>query len=289
MGKGAAAHIDGLESLSHGVTMDDLAGYNQERWNELVRAGVAYSRPWLDLDEETARERVDPHEILDEVRGKDVLCLASGGGQQSAAFGALGAQVTVFDLSDAQLEGDRRAAAHYGIPIRTIQGDIRDLSPLEDDAFDIVYEEYSLEFLPDVQPVFREVARVIRPGGLYYLGFGNPFTHFSVDDEAWDGESYPLKYPYIDGQETTHLDPKWEYWNVERPDGQSISVKGPKEYRHTLSTLFNSLIGQGFVLLGIWEVLSGDLAAEPGSWAHFQAFAPSFMKLWARYRPDVFE
>jgi SAM-dependent methyltransferase len=269
--------------------MDELAGYNKDRWDELVRSDVEYSRPWLDLDRTSARERLDPHGMLDEIAGKDVLCLASGGGQQSAAFGVLGAQVTVFDLSDAQLEGDRAAAAHYGIPMRAIQGDIRDLSPLEGDTFDIVYEEYSLEFVPDVRPVFGEVARVIRPGGLYYLGFGNPFTHSSVDDEAWDGESYPLKYPYIDGEETTHLDPKWGYWDVETQDGRTIKVESPKEYRHALSTLLNGLIGQGFVLLGIWEVLGGDLEAEPGSWEHFQAFAPPSLKLWAQYRPEVFE
>ena len=155
--------------------MDELAGYNKDRWDELVRSDVEYSRPWLDLDERSARERVDPRGLLNEITGKDVLCLASGGGQQSAAFAVLGARVIVYDLSDAQLEQDRAAAAHYHIPVRTIQGDIRDLSPLEDDAFDIVYEEYSLEFVPDVRPVFTEVARVIRPGGFYYLGFGNPF------------------------------------------------------------------------------------------------------------------
>jgi len=195
----------------------------------------------------------------------------------------------VFDLSNAQLEGDRLAAAHYGVQIRAIQGDIRDLSPLEEDAFDIVYEEYSLEFVPDVQPVLEEVARVIRPGGLYYLGFGNPFILPAVDEEAWDGESYPLKYAYIDGEETTRLDPKWGYWDVETRDGRTIKVEGPKEYRHALSTLLNSLIGQSFVILGIWEAPGGDLTAEPGSWEHFQAFAPPFLKLWARYRPDVFE
>ena len=41
----------------------------------------------------------------------DVLCLAAGGGQQSVAFALLGANVTVFDLSETQLEHDRLAAA----------------------------------------------------------------------------------------------------------------------------------------------------------------------------------
>ena len=58
-----------------------------------------------DLDERKARERINPYGVLKEVAGKDVLCLASGGGQQSAAFGVLGARVTVFEDRDGTLTG----------------------------------------------------------------------------------------------------------------------------------------------------------------------------------------
>ncbi len=269
--------------------MDELARYNKARWEELAGSNVSNSRPWLDLDENSARKKVDPYGMLKEIAGKQVLCLAGGGGQQSAAFGLLGARVTVFDLSETQLERDHLAAEHYGIQIRTVQGDIRNLAQLNDKAFDIIWQGYSLDFVPDVRPVFAEVARVIRPGGLYYLIFGNPFTHSSVDEEAWDGESYPLKYPYLDGTEVTSLHPDWAHWDVETEDGQWIKVKSPKEFRHTLSTLLNGLVSRGFVILGIWEESSGDPKAEPGSWEHFKSFAPPWLKLWALYRPEVFE
>ncbi len=59
--------------------------------------------PFLDLDVSSARRLLDPDGIMDEVEGKRVLCLASGGGQQSAAFALLGAEVTVFDISETQL------------------------------------------------------------------------------------------------------------------------------------------------------------------------------------------
>jgi len=103
--------------------MDELAQYNKARWEELAQSNVPYSRPWLDLDESSARTRVDPHGMLKDVAGKEVLCLAAGGGQQSAAFGLLGARVTVLDLSETQLERDRMAAKHYGLQIQTVQGD----------------------------------------------------------------------------------------------------------------------------------------------------------------------
>jgi hypothetical protein len=81
----------------------------------------------------------------------------------------------------------------------------------------------------------------------------------------------------------------WGHWDVETQEGQWVKAKGPQEYHHHLSTTLNGLIGRGFVLLGLWEDLSGDPGAEPGSWEHFKAFAPPFLSLVARYRPEVFE
>ena len=58
--------------------MDELAHYNKERWEELAQAGVAYSRPFLDLTPDTARRVVDPHEII-EVETEVVGCDGGGG------------------------------------------------------------------------------------------------------------------------------------------------------------------------------------------------------------------
>jgi ubiquinone/menaquinone biosynthesis C-methylase UbiE len=269
--------------------MDEIAQYNQARWEELAQANISHSRPWLDLDKDSARKRIDPFGMLREIAGKRVLCLAAGGGQQSAAFGLLGAQVTVLDLSETQLERDRQAADHYGLQVQTVQGDIRDLSSLEDNSFDLIWQGYSLSFVPDISPAQAEVARLLHRGGLYYLNFDNPFTHSCVDDEAWNGESYPLIYPYLEGVEITSLHPNWTFWDVETEDGRWIKVPGPKGFRHLLSTVLNGLVRQGFVILGFWEDVEGDLHAEPGSWEHYLAFAPPFLYLCAMYRPEVFK
>ena len=139
--------------------MDELARYNKERWEELAEAGVIYSRPKLDLDAASARAMVDPEGKLGETAGRDVLCLAGGGGQQSAAFGLLGARVTVFDLCETQLQRDREAAAHYGHEVRTVQGDMRDLSCFAAESFDVVWHAHSLTFVPDAGRVFDEHAQ----------------------------------------------------------------------------------------------------------------------------------
>ncbi len=263
--------------------MDDIAKFNRNRWNDLVKADIVYSRPFLDLTQESALQKLDDYHIMGPVKDKDVLVLASGGGQQSAAFAWLGARVTVFDLSDEQLKQDKAAADHYGYTIRIEQGDMRDLSCFADLSFDIVYQAYSINFIPDPLIVFQEVARVIRPGGLYRVDFANPFV-MSVDENKWNN-GYPLKDVYQDS-ETQYEDTSWDVWHA---DGSMEKVPGPREFRHTLSYFLNGLISHNFIIHGIWEELSGDPQAEPGTWEHFKAVAPPWFHVWtmkASKNPD---
>lgn len=264
--------------------MDEIAKYNTRRWKALVEADALYTRPALNLDAAAARAMVDAEGRLGGVAGKDVLCLASGGGQQSAAFALLGARVTVFDLSEEQLRRDREAAAHYGFEIETRQGDMRDLSCFGEAAFDIVYHGYSLGFVPDARAVFRQVARVIRAGGVYHFGCANPFS-VGLSGGDWNGEGYTLKRPYVDGAEVTYEDQEWVY-----DRGKTDAPVPPtREYRHKLSTLFGGLVEQGFVVSHISDYtdIDPDPAAAPGTWDHLTSIAPPWLAFWAVYRPDI--
>lgn len=257
--------------------MDEIASTNRARWNALAQANVEWSRPFLDLSIEEAKTYIYRHGILKDVKGKKVLCLSSGGGQDSAAFGLSGAEVTVLDLSDVQLERDRQAAAHLGYPVVTLQGDMRDLSAFTDNSFDIVWQVYSVNFVPDLEPVFRGAARVLKTGGIYFLQFANPFVH-SIDEAAWDGKGYPLRHLYIEGEDLSELYPDWD---VEQEDGTTVKVPSPHEYRHTLSTVINTMTASGFSLLGLWEYMKHEESPEPGSWAHYTQVAPPwFSTFW---------
>lgn len=263
--------------------MDELARYNQARWEELARAKLEFTLPLLDLTPASARRRLDPEGILGDLANKQVLCLATGGGQQSAMFGVLGANVTVLDLSPTQLQRDEEAARHYGYSICSVQGDMRDLSAFAEDRFDLVYQAYSLNFVPRVEPVFRAVARVLRPDGLYQMQWANPFTQ-SVDDQAWDGETYLLHHPYIDGFETSTYYPTWD---IEDEAGHWRQIASPREFRHILSTVINQLVAHGFLIFRLQEAVSTDPNPEPGTWAHYQSVAPPYLTIWSRLRADL--
>jgi SAM-dependent methyltransferase len=260
--------------------MDELHRYNKERWEELAAANVEYARPLFDLNPESARATVDPYGVMGEVHGKDVLCLASGGGQQSAAFAVLGANVSVLDFSENQLARDRQALAHYGAQARLVQGDMRDLSMFDAASFDLVWHAFSINFVPDSGQVFDQVTRVLRAGGLYRMQWHNPFS-IDTDEGDWTGKGYLIKHPYADG-EIQFSNPDWV---ISYDDGTTRSVEGPREFNHTLSTVVNGLIGRGFVLKGLWEEPAPMSNAAPGTWGHLKAYAPLWLTIWARYQP----
>jgi len=256
--------------------LDDIAAFNKDRWEELSREGVQFGIPWLDLTPAEALRRIDPEGVPMDAKGRDVLCLAASGGQQSAAFGLLGARVTVRDLSETQLEKDRLAAAHYRLELRTVQGDMRDLSCFAPDSFDVVWLAHGINFVPDARAVIGESARVLRHGGLFRMECTNPFVHGIWD--SWNGDGYLLKSPYVDGGEVAYADPYWTF----SAGGTDRRVQGPREFRHSFSTIMNAVIGNRLRVLGLWEKGIGDASAPPGSWRHFEAHAPPWISFWAR-------
>lgn len=113
--------------------------------------------------------------------GLDVLCLASGGGQQGPVFQAHGARVTVLDNSAVQLEAERVVAEREGYNIALVKADMTQALPFADASFDLVFHPVSNCYIEDVYHVWREVARVLRPGGRLLAGF-DTCINYLVDD-----------------------------------------------------------------------------------------------------------
>ena len=263
--------------------MDEVAKYNQERWRALDEVEAVFTRPSLDLDAEAAAKRVNRDGRLGELPGKEVLCLAGGGGQQSAAFGILGANVTVLDLSPAQLAKDRLVAEHYKLPIKATQGDMRDLSVFAEGSFDIVYHPHSLDFAPDESVVFREVGRVLRPGGIYYFDCVNPF-HAGLSEASWNGEEYVIRRPYRAGDVIEVPDSDWTYDRRRHPNAD---VPATRSYTRSFADMMNTLAELGFVLYHVDDRHAVHPDPEPGTWGHMATFAPPWMAYWLIYRPDL--
>src|SRR6185503_6285232 len=137
--------------------------HNRRAWDEMAAKGQRFTRAAADDDFANPLATVDQVGWLGaDIRGKRLLCLAAGGGKHGPLYAAAGAVVTVLDLSPAMLELDRQVATERRLALRTIEGSMDDLSMLAAGEFEIVIHPVSTCYLPQIAPVYREVARVTR-------------------------------------------------------------------------------------------------------------------------------
>lgn len=104
-----------------------------------------------------------------ESRGLRVLEIGVGAGSDFAQWVRAGARATGLDLTDAAIETTRDHLDAFDLDSASYQlekADAENLA-LEDDSFDVVYSWGVLHHSPDTAGAFREVLRVLRPGGVF--------------------------------------------------------------------------------------------------------------------------
>jgi SAM-dependent methyltransferase len=220
--------VDEDDEWTRPVSSDVIARARQGDWSVVLIGYQPVDRAWFPAD----------------LAGVDVLCLASGGGQQGPTLAAAGANVTVFDNSPRQLGQDEFVAARDGLSLRTVLGDMRDLGAFADGSFDLVFHPVSNLFCPELAPVWRECFRVLRLGGALLAGFVNPDVYI-FDAEALDSRGELVvrhSLPYTD---LTHLAPG------ERE--RLFGADSPVEYSHTMTEQIGGQLAAGFVLTGFSE------------------------------------
>ena len=248
----------------------DVPEYNREAWDRQVEDGNQWTVPVGPEVIEAARQgqwevlltdqKYVPRAWFPEMAGADVLCLASGGGQQAPTFAAAGANVTVLDNSPKQLAQDRLVAERESLDIKTVQGDMRDLSAFADESFDLVFHPVSNLFVPEVGPVWNEAIRVLRRGGSLLAGFLNPVVYIFDLELADDTGEVRVTYslPYSDATSRT-----------EEELGRQMERREPLEFSHTLEEQIGGQIEAGFLISGLYEDRHRD---DP-----IAAFMPTFI------------
>lgn len=236
----------------------NIRDYNRYAWNRQVDNKNKFTLP---VDSQTvadARKGVFsvlltetkpvPREWFPPFQGLNLLGLACGGGQQGPVFAALGANVTIFDNSPAQLEHDRQVASRDGLNLHTVEGDMRDLSPFADGMFDLVFHPVSNVFCPEVRPVWRESFRILRHGGLLLAGFANPIYYMfgtHADEQTDLHVKYAIPYSDLKDMEPEELD-------------ICIEEGIPLEFGHSLTDLIAGQTDAGFTITGFYEDVCPD-------------------------------
>ena len=131
------------------------------------------------------------------VAGKWVLEIACGGGQSAVHLEKMGAHVTAIDFSAAQLEHARAFAKSNKASVRFLEADAQNLSMLDDATFDIAFSAYALGFVEDVRRTFREIARVLRRGGLFAFSWMSPIYPITEERGLFVKRSYFDRSPIV--------------------------------------------------------------------------------------------
>lgn len=239
------------------VGFEDVQTFNRQAWDKAVERGSRWTVP---VDSETVAEarrgnweivltpsKAVPKSWFPDLGGAQILCLASGGGQQgpilAAAGESAGASVTVFDISPRQLEQDRLVAEREGLGLSTVEGDMRDLSAFADRQFDLIVHPCANLFVPHIRPVWQECARVLKRGGTLLAGFVNPVLYL-FDQAKLDRGVLEVRHklPYSD------------LTSISESEREAYIRAGEAlEFGHTLSDQIGGQIDAGFVLTGFFE------------------------------------
>ncbi len=181
-----------------------------------------------------------PKEWFGDLKGKKLLGLASGGGQQIPVFSALGAKCTVLDYSTKQCESERIVAEREGYQVEIVQADMTKRLPFEDETFDIIFHPASNCYVEEVKPIFKECYRVLKKGGILMCGLDTGFA-FIFDDTDMS-----IKY-------------KLPFNPMKNPELYEECMKNDRaiEFSHTLEEQIGGQLEAGFCLTNLMEDTDG--------------------------------
>jgi SAM-dependent methyltransferase len=166
---------------------------NRDSWDERVPIHVASD--FYDVEGfKAGRSALRPYEFDDvgSVRGKDLVHLQCHFGIDTLSWAKRGARVVGVDFSAPAIEAARRLAGEMGLAAQFVVANVYDAPTVLRRRFDVVYTgRGALCWLPDIQRWAAVVARLLRPGGLFYLTEFHPVVWLFADD------SRELKFDYF--------------------------------------------------------------------------------------------
>lgn len=249
----------------------DYHATNRKAWNQLADSGSLFAR--VATDEECK----DPLKVLDgrgwlpdSVEGLDILCLASGGGWQSILYASAGANVTVVDLSESMLKLDQQESERRSLQVKTVHASMDNLADVKSESFDIVHQPVSSCYIPDLIPMFAEIARVLRDDGLYISQHKQP-TSLQVSHRNEQQQ-------FVLGVEYYHRGP------LPRTIDTAYRESGATEYLHRWEDLVGGLCRSKMLLEDLREPVRADPKAPAHHYGYRGRYVAPYVRLKARRR-----
>jgi SAM-dependent methyltransferase len=253
------------------MPLDEARRANLANWNDRARihyASRAYDIQGYVSDASKISDVVAfDRDELGDVTGKTLLHLQCHIGTDTLSWARLGATVTGVDLSDKSIEAARRLSAESGTPGRFIVSELYDTPDVIEEQFDIVYTGVgALCWLPDIRGWASVVAKMLGPGGTFYIRDGHPMAH-AMDNERHD-DLLLVSYPYFETQEGMRFEDDTTY-----TDGPPLTSAVSYEWNHGLGEIVTALIDAGLRIEFLHELRFSE-------YQHFPSLAKSADGRW---------
>ena len=230
--------------------MENYQEINSKTIDSWVEDGWEWGRPISHEEFEEAKKgnyrllltptKAVPIEWIGDVRGKKILGLASGGGQQMPIFSALGAECTVLDYSDRQLESEELVASRERYSIKIVKADMTKRLPFDDSEFDLIFHPVSNCYVEDVCHVWNECFRVLRSGGALLSGTDH-FINYMVDENE---EKIVNKLPFNPLKDEKLME-------------ELLRTNSGVQFSHSLEEQITGQLKAGFILKDLYEDTNG--------------------------------
>jgi len=200
--------------------------YQQRHGRQLEKSGGTAWGVWQIPESEL--------QILGDVAGLDVLELGCGAAQWSIALAREGARMTGLDNSARQLEHARELMAASGVEFPLVHASA-EATGLPDQSFDVVFCDFGAMTFADPRLTIPEVARLLRPGGLFAFSGSTPILEL-----AWPADA---EHPGVE-----LIDNYWEDLYRIEPPGEPIDFQLP------YGEWIGLFVEHGFEILGLIEL-----------------------------------
>jgi SAM-dependent methyltransferase len=243
---------------------------NAPAWIELSRAGFDVYRDLVNTPAFLG--------MLPSVVGLRALDLGCGEGHNTRLLAGRGAEVVALDISEQFV----RAASEFATAgIHHVVGDGAVL-PFVSSSFDAVTAFMSLMDVTDPERTLREVARVLRPGGLLQFSVVHPLSSTPVrhwvQNEVGQRHALAVGGYFYEG-------PIRETWTFGAAPPEIRDSVRPFEVtyaRRTVAGWLNAVLGAGLALTAIGEPHADEVTAQAHPQVSDTRIAPYFLIIQAR-------